>query len=130
MSDIKKERLTEYIKCSVCNKMFLPHRPNHKYCSAECREKVYIKKYKYKKKTEFKRKCKQCGKEFVTNDNKKKYCSDECRLEFNESSYKHVSPTKRTCPICNKIFLSAHVNKSYCSKNCYDTAKKRRQHGN
>jgi len=120
----------QYKRCNACGSMFHPYRPYQKYCSAECRLKVFKKKYYYNIKRTVQKKCKQCSKEFLTNDSKKVYCSALCREAYQLNFIKKKKPEKRRCLICDRIFETTHWSKRYCSNECYLKAKDKRENGN
>ncbi len=121
-----EQDIQTYNLCKQCGKVFLLYRPYHIYCCIECRELVYKRRYRYKKRKRRPKECIQCGESFESNDSKKKYCSPECYEQHKKRFYKPVDAHRVICATCGLEFSTAHHAKIYCSSECFKDARDKR----
>lgn len=102
------------VNCLYCGKKFETYPYNlkigkGKYCSLECRNKVYIKRIKLI--------CKQCGKEFEVTPREagRMFCSNRCHGDYRKRRIELI------CETCKKPFQvqPTFKNRRYCSKECF-----------
>lgn len=129
--------------CGVCGKQFLSSNMNHRFCSDECRAKVYadrqLRKYRekhnipqdeeavYNHQEVSVRKCKICGKEFEYFDDRRGFCSLDCRkadaLDMTIDEYTEYRKIKgkidEALPITKAATLIAYI-----TYQCYECKRK------
>lgn len=112
-----------YQRVCKCGKEFVTSYPRKKYCSEDCRLKLY--KEKLGKVKLSKKNCKLCEKEFMQRASNQIYCSMECKKKAFEGKYKYVREKpqikKYICHYCGKEFESER-KKMYCSIKCRSKA--------
>ena len=86
-------------KCIVCQKLFIPNKfakNRQKFCSIECKSKLYYRKY-YKHFTWKKEiKCAYCGKLFIPNTKHQVNCSKKCRgIKWKKKNWDNVLEWQR-----------------------------------
>ena len=109
-----KNSKENFRSCAICGEIFKPRCPNHKYCSAICRDKANKEKHlkSYKKRSLKHRICKICGKEFITNSGNRVYCSNECAKLGNLRLYKSKNSIIRF-----KVLERDGFKCCYCGRN-------------
>ena len=95
------------MKCQYCGKT-LP-KGRSKYCSDECKDAYFKKKYRKSKK------CENCGKELT--GRQRKFCSNKCRMLLQGK----LDETIKTCKVCGKLLTGNRY--CFCSKECFEKAK-------
>ena len=110
-----KSKVTDRF-CVVCNQLIETR--SNKYCSDQCRDKIYNSKPKNPKPKErmiYSKHCVNCGQHFESFSHSSKYCSKEC-------TYK-----EKVCVGCGKEFKTTHSNdKDYCNHKCFRETKKKK----